>query len=246
MSAGTGRSAGSGDGDGCRGGGRWRRAGARPGIGPGGAAPRGAAERDRTAAVAAAVGGVPGAAAGPGFGSTERSVAAFRGARAEDRGCAPPLRSLGLRRRARCSPVCIPSAAARIPVRRRTPLAAGAPSPLEAPSVPSRSPSPRIRRRSGRRTAPGSPRDRGITEAGAAPRRGGLGADPTADARDRRGSLPAPGAAGGAGPGPEPALGGGSVPSARGEGEGLRPVGWVRWVSGTRVPQRTPQKFSNR
>ena len=56
------------------GGGRWRRAGARPGIGPGGAAPRGAAERDRTAA--AAVGGVPGAAAGPGFGSTERSVAA--------------------------------------------------------------------------------------------------------------------------------------------------------------------------
>lgn len=170
----------------------------------------------------------------------------LRGARAEDRGCAPPLRSLGLRRRARCSPVCIPSAAARIPVRRRTPLAAGAPSPLEAPSVPSRSPSPRIRRRSGRRTAPGSPRDRGITEAGAAPRRGGLGADPTADARDRRGSLPAPGAAGGAGPGPEPALGGGSVLSARGEGEGLRPVGWVRWVSGTRVPQRTPQKFSNR
>lgn len=207
------------------------RGGARPNGGGGGGGGGGGSRGPRRGRVSAA--------------RSAPSRRRLRGARAEDRGCAPPLRSLGLRRRARCSPVCIPSAAARIPVRRRTPLAAGAPSPLEAPSVPSRSPSPRIRRRSGRRTAPGSPRDRGITEAGAAPRRGGLGADPTADARDRRGSLPAPGA-GGAGPGPEPALGGGSVPSARGEGEGLRPMGWVRWVSGTRVPQRTPQKFSNR
>lgn len=46
----------------------------------------------------------------------------------------------------------------------------------------------------------------------------------------------------GAGAGP----GGRSVPAPWGEGEGLRPVGWVRWVSGMRVPHRTAQKFSNR
>lgn len=146
-------------------------------------------------------GGVPGAAAGPGFGSTERSVAA---AAPRSEGGGSGLRS--------AAPFPRPPPPGAVqprlhPALRRTLLAAGAPSPLEAPSVPSRYPSPRIRRRSARRTAPGSPWDRGITEAGAAPRRGGLRPQPTADARGRRGSLPAPGAAGGAGLGPEPALG---------------------------------------